>query len=354
MTTADHTSRTRRLIASAVFVALLAGMLQLTSTVLKPARKGNAGGSTWTAFRSETRDSLDVLFFGTSHVFTGVDPSGIWRAEGIPTYVMGGPTQDLSVTYYYVREALKTQSPAVIALEMTGVSYRADTYNREFQQINIGYMPWSENKLGAAWRATPEGERTGVLVDLWTYHSRWTGLSREDWDVVGKNRGYEYLRGYLPKRGSQEVTPTPYVRDARAIADADAAVERNLPALRRIARLCRDHDVELLLFLTPTAPPNSYTYPMLEAARQLQAEYPDVTVLDLSEPGAVPGLSYTTDFFDGGHLNDGGARKVAPALAGYLRRTYGLPDRRGESAYAGWDEAAELRDAYVARHTNRR
>lgn len=345
--------RARRLIASVLFCALLAATLQVTSTVLKPSRKGNAGGSTWTAFRSEPRDSIDVMFFGTSHVFTGVDPCTMWDSEGVASYVLGGPTQRMSITYYYIREALRTQSPKVIALEMTGVSYRPDVFNREFHQINIGYMPWSVNKLGAAFTATPEGERTGVLVDLWTYHSRWNALSREDWDVFGKNKGFEYLKGYLPKLQSREVTPTPYEPGPEARAEADTGVEYNLPALRRIAKLCQDRDIELLLFLTPTGPPGSYTYPMERAVAGIKDEYPNVHVLDLSQPNMIPGLSYKTDFFDGGHLTDSGARKVAPVLARYLKTTFGVPDRREDPAYASWDDAVRQRDAYVERRTGK-
>jgi len=347
------TLRTRRLIASVLFCALVVGVLTLASVVLKPARKGDSGGSTWPAYLSTERDSLDVVFFGTSHVFSGVDPGTIWRSRGIASYVLGGPTQSMSVTYYYLREALKTQRPKVVALEMTGVSYRAGTYNREFQQINVGYMPFSENKLGAALFATPEGERTGVLVDLWTYHSRWTQLGREDWDIFGKDRDFEYLKGYLPKTASREVTPTPYEPVGSARDDADAAVAHNLPDLRRIAQLCAEENIELLLFLTPTGPPGAYSYPMREAADAIQTEYPDVRVLDLSEPGAVPGLSFETDFFDGGHLSDSGARKVAPVLADYLAETYGLPDHRSDPAYAAWDHDAHKRDDYVARRTGK-
>lgn len=345
------TTRARRLIASVLFCALVAGVLTVASVILKPARKGNDGGSTWPAYLSLERDTLDVVFFGTSHVFSGVDPATMWRAEGITSYVLGGPTQNMAVTYYYVREAVRTQRPRVIALEMTGVSYRVETHNTEFQQINVGYMPWSPNKLGAAWFATPEGERTSVLVDLYTYHSRWSQLSREDWDVLGKDKDFEYLKGYMPKLKSREVTPTPYEPVGKAREEADTAVERNLPHVLKIAEFCEANDISLLLFLTPTGPPRGYTYPMRQAANVVQARYPDVRVLDLSEPGAIPGLSYETDFFDGGHLNDSGARKVAPVLADYLAETYGLPDHRSDPAYAEWDEDARKRDEYVARRT---
>jgi len=343
------TDSTRRLAASLAFCVVLAIVLALTSSVLKPGRNGvdGQGGSAWTSYRALPRDSADVVFFGNSHVFVGVDPAEVWRSRGVPSFVLGGPTQQLRLTTYYLREALKTQHPKVVALEMSSIAYGETHFNREFQQINVGYMPWSAEKLGAALKETPADERAGVLVDLWTYHGRWTELTARDFDILGKNRGGEFLNGFLPKTGSQEVTPTaaPMPPDVRM--RADAALEFNMRYLREIAGLCRDADVELLLFLTPTGPPNAYSYQLEKVEALLGDEFSNVRTLDLSEPGSVPGLSFETDFIDGGHLTYVGAAKASTALATFLGTTYALPDRREDPAYSWWNTALTDHDEYL-------
>ena len=42
-------------------------------------------------FYYEKENSLDVLFFGSSHMYTGVNPNVIWKNTGITSYNLGQP-----------------------------------------------------------------------------------------------------------------------------------------------------------------------------------------------------------------------------------------------------------------------
>lgn len=346
------TSRIKRIAASATFCVLTFALLTYAGDVLKPPRTGASDGAVWAAFKTLPEDSIDVLVLGNSHAFTGVDTAVLWRAEGIPAFVNAGPTQKLEVTKYYLRESLRTQSPQVVALEMSSLSYARDRFNRSFHDININYMPWSAEKIAAGIMTSPPEERVGALLDLWTYHGRWSEITWPDFALSEKDRGGEYLHGYKPRTKSEPVTATPYAVDASAISEIDERVDYNLEALREIATICEDRDIELLLFLTPTGPPGDYSYQLERAGNALTTEFGNVRVLDLSGPGAVPGLSYASDFYDGGHLIYPGAQKATSVLAEYLAETYGLTDRREDPAYSRWSADAALQDAYTQRHKN--
>jgi hypothetical protein len=350
MTSVTHTGRFRRLAASVAFCLLTAALLTYAGDVLKPPRTGASDGAVWAAFTVLEPDSIDVLFLGNSHAFTGVDTATLWEKAGIPSFVNAGPTQKLEVTKYYLRESLRTQHPRVVAIEMSSLSYARDRFNQSFHDININYMPWSAEKIAAGLVTSPPKERVGALLDLWTYHGRWRDITRPDFDVIGKDRGGEYLHGFMPRTKSQAVTETPHAIAPEAIGATNAAVDYNLESLREIAALCDERGIELLLFLTPTGPPNDYSYQLDRAGSTLMAEFDNVHTLDLSQPGVVPGLSYTDDFYDGGHLIYTGARKSTAVLATYLAETYGLEDRRGNSAYADRSHDVELQDAFIQRH----
>ncbi len=347
MTPLIRSEKARRAIASLVFCALLAGTLAYTSAVLKPGRTRTEAGAAWASYLAIPENTVDVVFFGNSHLFDGVDPATVWRTSGITSFTHAGPMQNLHVSDYYVREALRTQKPRVVAIEMSSISYGPDKYNSEFHLINIGYMPWSMNKIEAGLLTTPAADRVGVFVDLWTYHSRWRQIRPRDFDLAGKNLYTSYLKGFTPQFTSREVTPTPEVKSASVLAADDAAIAYNMEPLRRIAETCDRNDIELLLFLTPTGPPGSYSYQLQKVASTLQGEFDNVRTLDLSAPGAVTDLSYETDFFDGGHLYLRGAEKASATLAAYLAETYGLTDHRGDPAYSSWDDDAARRDAYI-------
>ena len=56
-----------------------------------------------------------------------------------------------------------------------------------------------------------------------------------------------------------------------------------------------------------------------------------------------------TDCYDWqGHLNPDGASKATAFLGAWLKAHYDLPDRRGDSAYAHWNDSLARYEAYRA------
>jgi hypothetical protein len=338
--------RLRRLTASLVFTALLLALLGVAGAVVKPARRGNTPGGSWHSFLTQPRDTVDVMFFGTSHIYAGIDPASLWRDRGLTSFVLAGPEQSMQVTEFWVREAFRHQHPKVIVVDALGMTYPSDKYNASYNQMNVNYMPMTVNRLGAGLIATPLGHRTEVLVDLWAYHDRWRSLVTSDYDVLHKQWGYEYYKGFIPLTLHRPVGDHP--KPSSLTTASAAAVAYNLPALKSIAAECRKNDAQLLLLLTPAASALQ-TRAVLEAARAgVAVDYPEVRALDLAAPGAVPQLSFETDFFDPGHVTCRGAEKVAAPLALFLAHTYGLPDHSKDPRYAQWTADALSRDADIA------
>ena len=62
----------------------------------------------------------------------------------------------------------------------------------------------------------------------------------------------------------------------------------------------------------------------------------------------VPDLvDFSTDLYDGvSHLNPDGAVKVTAYLGAWLHENCSLPDRRGDPAYADWDETLREYEQY--------
>lgn len=339
----------RRLAASVLFCVILFCLLAYAGAVLKPTRSllAKEGGSAWSGYLEQPRDSVDVLFFGNSHVYCGVDPIEIWKAKGITSYVLAGPVQQLGVCRRYIAEALRTQHPKVVAIEMSVLPYDDTNYSHPFQLVNVGYMPWGVNKLLAGLADTKQEDRSGALVDLWAYHGRWAELTAEDFSLASRTPDDGFLKGFLVQPRSRPVTSTVAALKPKQEPRVTAAIERNLGVLRAIARDCEANDAQLLLFLTPTAPPGGYT-PLLQTAKAGVASVAgDVKVLDLDAPKAVPALVYRTDFNDDGHLSTFGAEKASAVLAAFLAQECGVGDHRGDPAYAAWDSDAKHHDAYI-------
>ncbi len=278
-------------------------------------------GSTWDMYLQEPENSIDVLFFGSSRVYCNIIPSILWEDTGTTAYLMSGPSQTLPFTYYYIREALRTQHPKLICFEVAGMFF--DRYE-DSTKSNIAYMPWGWNRLMATF--------TGAEVELWpdlllpvlAYHDRWQNVSVQEL----KDRltpETDPLAGYTWLTKSTVLkAPKMY----RSISD-EGEYQRCLEYLRKIAALCEKEDIQLLLFNAP-----SYNYVRPEDLDRLQqdtAGFPNTRYSDFNQDLDAYGIDHDTDWYDGLHLNCRGAEKFSHALAVWLQDSFTITPTEGEN-----------------------
>lgn len=321
-------SKRKWITAAALSLLIFAAVSYMAARLLIPPRQSY--GSTWESYRQEPEDSIDVLFFGSSLVYCNIVPGVIWEESGVTTYLMAGPEQTIPLTYSYIKEACRTQSPKVIAVEITGMFYpRYCSYTK----VNVSYMPWSENRLEATFNASEPELRAGLLFPLLDYHSRWSEVTADEL-AVHLDPDIDILAGYTFLDSISPVGETVY-RDCSA---EDENYARSLEYLQRINDYCRENEIQLMLFLTPAKtqiPP--------EALSQLKE---DVSALsnaiftDFNESCGELGIDDGTDWFDFLHFNCRGADKFSRYLAGYLAGELDMPPTEGEDENL-WQRRAE-------------
>lgn len=74
--------------------------------------------STYQGFYQMEKDSVDVLFLGSSCAAAGLNPQEFYDSYGIRSYNLGCEGQSLLTSYYWLEEALRFQSPKVVVLEV--------------------------------------------------------------------------------------------------------------------------------------------------------------------------------------------------------------------------------------------
>lgn len=62
-------------------------------------------------FYDEPKNTLDVIFIGSSHVMCSVYPMELYDRYGIASYVFASSAQLLPQSYYQLKEALRYQTP---------------------------------------------------------------------------------------------------------------------------------------------------------------------------------------------------------------------------------------------------
>lgn len=313
------------------FVALVAVVFALVGNVLRPEH--SSYGSTWESYLAEPKNSIDVLFLGSSYAYCNWNPGIMYDESGLTGYVMGGSEQTLGFTYYYLKEALKTQTPSAVVLEGSGLFFAR--YNN-YTQINVGYMPWGGNRLGAMLEFSEPELRTGLLFDLYFYHDRWKELQKSDLAKVLPVRQTDSLKGYTAVDGvfvSETGKPTV----TGAIPD-EALYKENLETFRRIARLCADNDIDLIVAMNPTY--GQFSQGVYDrVAADVLAEG-NARFVNWANAFGEIGLDATRHLYDGGHLNREGAAIFSRYVGKYLRGLGYTPGGQSAENTRAWEEAA--------------
>ena len=209
------------LLLALLTAAALLIVLYLAGTRLMPHRYDY--GSVWESYLEEAPDTADVLFFGSSMSYCDVMPAAIWRETGLASFVMAGPEQTPEVMLPYVREALRTQRGACVVAEISGAFFERTT---GYSKVNVGYMPFSLNRVRAGLACEREMVRLSVFP-IYSFHSELlapqpsiTELTAEDGRMLC---GYTLLEDAAPQSGAADrdgaaAAGLGRVRDARARA----------------------------------------------------------------------------------------------------------------------------------------
>ncbi|MDY3918782.1 MAG: hypothetical protein SOZ59_07230 [Candidatus Limivivens sp.] len=323
-----------------IFVAVAVGML-LFFGIQKIVIPRFSSTEIVDGFYQEEKDSIDVLFVGSSNMFCTIDPVTLYEEEGIASYDFGSSLQSLNLSLLYIKEALKYQTPKVIGLEVLTSS------NDYYQQLKEEAMRWGFTNLRFSVEKCStlydelgkiDFEYLSYIFPFFRYKDRWKELNADDIEYLRSDK-QNYNKGfyYTNEVSEKPVNHTVYTRETEF-----TLAESNSRILKEIASLCQEHGIQLFFFKSPTA--KTWTKTMSQAIRGL-ADSIDVPFLEMNDFMEEMEIQYDTDFRDESHLNYKGAKKASSYMAAYLKENYEIPDRRGSDN--SWDEALQRRQNQI-------
>lgn len=291
--------------ASVVSLFILFMIVWPLGGLLMPQR--TSFGANWGGFLQAEKNSCDVMFFGSSIVYCDAYPEFFTQESGLSAYVLAGPEQNMAMTYYYIQGALETQSPSIIFVEMTEMFFPE---KNDFQKANIGYMPWSKNRLSATFRTADKSEWFGLLFPIYNYHDRWQEITFDELKqnlngyTAEKCRGYTYLTDAAPQNGFC----------VKKVMEDDYGF--NLKWFKNIAQLARNNDITLIPYIAPYFErlPSRLT----EQIRS-DAATEGLYLLDCNDYFDAFGFDPQRDFYDSLHTNCLGAQKFSAWLGRYVK-----------------------------------
>lgn len=303
--------------------------------------------ATYKGFYEMEKDSIDVIFLGSSRASCAFSPQELYNMYGIRSYNLGCEMQNVLVSYYWLKEALRFQSPKVVVLE-TGMifPYRSDeplNTSIECTRKAMDYMKWSEVKWHAvkdicSYDKTQSWE-SYVLSNI-QFHDRWQELSRNDF--VQKD-----LCGNLKLKG-QTVLPNFYHSwDNEGKFQVKESEEEKMHTvmeiyLDKMVKLCKEENIELILVSVPSAFDSVEKYNMIENYSVRNG----LLFIDYNE-GKINeqiGYNYKADNAEYHHVGVNGTYKLAKHFGEILQNEYcisGKQDEQWETTKSYYEQIIE-------------
>ena len=282
------------------------------------------------SFYELEKNTVDVIFMGSSCAAAAIDPYQLYNDFGIAAYDLTCNQQPVLGSYFWLREVLKTQKPKVVAFEVVGIGMRTEKVEN-IARRSYDHMRWSVNKIQYALAYEATGEMLSPILSyifpLYMYHDRWSSLTYEDYTFAHGDTE-TLTRGYTPISIVYGDTRPDVEYKGISLDDSKQSeyIASNETYLIKMMELCQKEGIELLLY---KAVDSSWKTAAHNRVQELADQY-GVTFLDMNLPEIVAetGIDYKTEAFDYRHLNLLGAQKSTSYMGQYLKEHYELPDQR--------------------------
>lgn len=275
---------------------------------------------------------IDILFLGASRVYMFWEPALAYKEYGIASYNLTISGQTVLGNRYLLEEALKTQSPSLVVVEMS--SLISDINNARIHRVS-DTMKLSQTKVEFINKAC---EYLGIIrsgkaefyIPFIRFHSRWNELEEYDFMVDAS----EYKGSYWDNsRFLKEIAEFEY----QAVSeDTKEEVDVTMQGyIHEFLDYIEEKDVNVLFIAAPTNSDDRKKVNWLkDILNEREFEYMDFNycIEDI-------GLVMPEDYCDDAHTNVSGAIKFTSYLGSILKEEYNAIDRRNDAVYVSWGEA---------------
>lgn len=321
-------------LARAGFLFLLAITVYLAANILRV--KSDHGINQQEGMYWQPDNSIDVVMMGTSHIHCDVNTGLLWEKYGIASYDYSGAEQPLWMTYYYLKELYRYQTPKLVVLDLYAPARFKEDYQYEWIGENIYGMRFSLNKLRMLSVSVEPSKLHKYFPSFAVYHSRYDELETEDFNhFFWDSQERVAFKGYTPYWEKE-----PQKRPQISEEGKDGLTAKSEEYLRKIISLTRKKGTELMLMVAPYIETNEdrKAYNSMEEI----AAQENLTFVNYNKCYDEIGLDFREDFNDDSHLNYWGSCKFTDYLGNFLDSCGKIPDRRGQEGYESWEDNVRL------------
>ncbi|MCR5673415.1 MAG: hypothetical protein K6F87_06855 [Lachnospiraceae bacterium] len=291
--------------------------------------KSEDGINQFDALYDHPDNSIDVIFLGSSLVYCDISTGVLWDNHGLAAFDLGGAEAPAWVSYYQLKEALRTQRPKVICYEVSiAGKYPMLTQSDEWSSDNAYGMKWNSNRIDQLKINSKEDEFLTRIDPFNIMHGRYKDLKENDFTNTRATANY---KGFDPREEVVDMEVPDVVTEVEAVPCSEKAEEYT----RKIIELAKSENIPIVLFQSP----QDITESERQVGKYMEgiAGSEGVPYIDFNYRYDDIGLDFSRDMSSGHHLSYTGNYKFSDYFGKILKEMYDIPDRRGDSRYISWE-----------------
>ncbi len=243
------------LVRCVVFLVILVSALWIINQILRPEYDfSNAywpSSTTYKRFYEMEKESIDVLFLGSSVMMNVFSPLQIYKDYNIRSFNLGSEQQSPFLSYYWLKEALRFQKPKIVVMDARFCfpyhpEHPINTTEGLIRKC-IDPMRLSSVKMEAVHelcRIDPQHVELSYYLTNLRYHDRWKALEKNDfyWDERTSSKLMGYTLG-TDTHGETYQTFDP--KNPDEVFDGFHAL--SVEYMDKMAVLCAQNGIEMIL-----------------------------------------------------------------------------------------------------------
>lgn len=256
----------------------------------------------------QNKNTVSYAFFGSSHVYCGINPMQIQQQTGKKAVLVSSGMQTLTESYYCMEEMLKYQTPEIVFVDL----YAAYKEFTEINYTNLDCMRLSPSKVRLAREGFSDTRLIDALFPLIREHSNWKEFDnfKENMKQKHPESPYEFGFSGIDTKVSDEqyqgyldmaYNPAPFVLR-----------EQDEEMIQKIRRLGEKKQVKVVFILIPWLEEFTKTMNYDSFVEEISRAAGEVLTVTEEEYRSL-GLSRDTfiedKVSDNQHLNVEGARR---------------------------------------------
>lgn len=348
----------RRIIRYVSFLLIFSALLSAVTMFFLPKWSYQEEVGQVSGLYKEDKNTIDVLGLGSCNMYSSFSPVIMYEKYGITGYNFCCPDQEQHTSYYFIKEALKTQKPKVVIIESLFFTLNNNGKREHYDRFAVDYLPPSMNKIKLASHVTnsevplmskydPSAADklltyAGYMFPILRYHGR-TDLTREDLTFFFENDLYNYYKGGFP----QYTYTTNDGNYYNKLFNSPSINETTKEFFPKIIELCKENDIQLVVMKSPNYARWGYDDKQTSIVREFVQSY-GIPFVDFHTEELNTFEEYDYGYSTG-RLNVYGMNKLSIEMGQWLVDNCGLTATElSEESKSKWDECVERYYAVAA------